>query len=70
MQNESAVQPDFLTVPQVAQRLQLGTAKVYGMAKSKALPSVRIGGSIRIPRPALERWINRQGEQDQQLIGR
>ena len=70
MYNHEPALPDFLTVPQVAKRLQLGTAKVYGMARSKALPSVRIGGSIRIPRPALERWVNRQGEQDQQIISR
>ena len=36
MYNHEPALPDFLTVPQVAKRLQLGTAKVYGMARSKA----------------------------------
>ncbi len=32
-------------------------AKVYGMAASGELPSLRSGRSVRIPRAALERWI-------------
>lgn len=42
-------------------------AKVYGMAASGELPSLRSGRSVRIPRAALERWIeqntNGGGEQ-------
>lgn len=32
-------------------------SKVYGMAASGELPSIRSGRSVRIPRAALERWI-------------
>lgn len=68
MQTNDEPTHDFLTIPQVAQRLQLGTVKVYGMARSGSLPSIRIGNSIRIPRPALERWINGLGVQGQQQV--
>ena len=59
---------DFLTVPQVAERLQLSRVRVYGMARNGSLPSVRIGNSVRIPRPALERWVNGLGGQGQQQV--
>ena len=58
MQNESAVQPDFLTVPQVASRLQMGITATYSLIRSGHMPSVRLGNRIRVPRPAMERWVN------------
>jgi len=51
------ISPDFLTVPQVAKRLQLGSNVVYQLIHARTLPSVRIGRSIRISRPVLERWV-------------
>jgi excisionase family DNA binding protein len=37
--------------------LDIGHTKGYGMVKSGLLPTVRLGGSIRIPIAALEAWI-------------
>ena len=56
MQNESAVQPDFLTVPQVASRLQMGITATYGLIRSGSMPSVRIGNRIRVPRRPAPPW--------------
>jgi excisionase family DNA binding protein len=56
-QQAEAVQHDLLTIRQVQERLQLNRDRVYAMVRSGQIPSVRIGGGIRIPRPAYERWV-------------
>jgi len=50
----------YLTVPQVAAELQMDSSAVYKMCKSQQLPSVRFGKSVRIPRLAYERYLQRQ----------
>jgi excisionase family DNA binding protein len=37
--------------------LDIGHSKGYDLVKSGVLPTVRLGGSIRIPLAALETWI-------------
>jgi excisionase family DNA binding protein len=49
----------YLTVPQVAAELQMDTSAVYKMCKSQQLPSVRFGKSVRVPRLAYERYLQR-----------
>lgn len=49
----------YLTVPQVAAELQMDVSAVYKMCKSHELPSVRFGKSVRIPRLAYERYLQR-----------
>ncbi|HUB72678.1 MAG TPA: helix-turn-helix domain-containing protein [Solirubrobacteraceae bacterium] len=49
----------YLTVPQVAAELQMDVSAVYKMCKSQQLPSVRFGKSVRIPRLAYERYLQR-----------
>ena len=44
-------------VTEAARRLAISRSKAYEMIKSGALGSVRIGGSIRVPRQALEELI-------------
>lgn len=51
------INPDFLTVTQVAQRLNLSHELVYKLVHARTLPSVRIGRLIRVSRPVLERWL-------------
>ncbi|MFC4454126.1 helix-turn-helix domain-containing protein [Deinococcus sonorensis] len=65
MSEQQQIHPDFLTVPQVARRLQLGRNTVYGLIRTRSIPSVRIGRSIRISRPVLERWL---AQVDGQLV--
>ena len=49
----------MLLRPEEAGRmLGFSRSKVYGMLAAGELPSIRAGKSIRIPRGALERWID------------
>jgi excisionase family DNA binding protein len=47
------------SVPQVAAELQMDVSAVYKMCKAQQLPSVRFGKSVRIPRLAYERYLQR-----------
>ena len=47
----------LLRAAEVQVRLGLSRAKVYRLMQKNILPTVRIGGSIRVPRRALARWI-------------
>ena len=46
----------FLTVPQVAERLQVGTRWVY--RHSGKLGAVRLEGRVRVPEDGLERYLH------------
>lgn len=48
--------PLWLTVPQVAQMLQICTDHAYALTHRADFPSVRLGHSIRVDRCALEKW--------------
>lgn len=50
--------PLALSVPQVAELLNIGRNTVYELVRSHQLRSVRIGRQIRIPRSALEDYLN------------
>lgn len=43
-----------LTVPEAAAELRLAVKTIYRMTRSGELPSVKIGGAVRIPRADLE----------------
>jgi len=49
----------MLTVPQAARALAISRSKLYELIASGALRSVRVHGSRRIPRKALEDYIDR-----------
>ena len=38
-------------------QLGLSRAKIYRLMRENVLPTVRIGGSIRVPQKALNKWI-------------
>lgn len=44
----------LLTVTEVAELLKLSKCKVYALAKSGEIPTVKIGGSIRVIQEELE----------------
>lgn len=49
---------DFITPKELQHMLQLGKTKVYDLLKSGSLPGmIRIGGSIRIRRDTLEKYL-------------
>lgn len=56
----TAPPPAMLTVEEAAAYLRIGRSKAYQMVASGLLPSMRMGGLLRIPRGALEKWITDQ----------
>ena len=57
-------QPLLLTAPQVAKLLNLGRTKVYELIGTKQLPVVRFGRAVRVSSASLQRWVERQEQQD------
>jgi excisionase family DNA binding protein len=45
---------------EAAEMIGVGRSKVYELLASGHLPSIRIGGSVRVPVDALRAWIDRQ----------
>ena len=50
--------PDFLTVRELAQVLRIGRNQAYALVNSGQVASCRFGGSIRVPRTAIERLLD------------
>jgi excisionase family DNA binding protein len=50
----------LLRPDEAAELLGLGRSKLYALLKSGALPSVRLGGAVRVPAEALRRWVAQQ----------
>jgi excisionase family DNA binding protein len=53
----SKQKPLVLTIPQAAQRLGISKESAYKAAKKGTLPSLRIGGSVRVPTVVVEQMI-------------
>src|SRR5438132_12428983 len=49
--------PLLLNAVEAGQLLSISRAKVLDLAARGEIPSVRIGGSVRIPRDSLQTWI-------------
>ena len=47
----------LLRVEEAARLLSMSRSKVYQLIAAGALPTVRIDASVRIPRAALEAWL-------------
>lgn len=52
----------FLTVPEVALVLGRTPSRCYQLVRAGALPVVRMGGRIVIPRGAFEEWLRQSNE--------
>lgn len=50
--------PVVLSVPQLAEVLQIGRNSAYDLVKSGQIRSIRIGRTIRIPQSALFDYLN------------
>ncbi len=53
-------QLQLYTIRDVMQILQLSYTTVYALCNNGSLPSVKVGGSIRIPRESLRNYILNQ----------
>jgi excisionase family DNA binding protein len=45
---------------EAAEAIGIGRSKVYELLASGELPSIRIGGSVRVPLDKLRDWIDRK----------
>jgi excisionase family DNA binding protein len=47
-------------VNEAAERLGISRSKAYELIAAGKLPSIKIGGSVRVPAEALKAWITQQ----------
>jgi excisionase family DNA binding protein len=50
------IQPDRLTIPEIACRLNIGRLAVYAMLEKGLLPGLRVGRRWIVTRHAYENW--------------
>jgi len=53
---------ELLRAEEVALVLGIGRSKVFELLRAGELPVIRLGRSVRIPRRALDEWIERRTE--------
>lgn len=54
--------PLLLKPDEAARLLGVSRTKVYTLIGRRDIPSIRMGGSIRVPREALEAWVRANTE--------
>ena len=54
---------ELLRVSEVAQLLGVSASRIYQLLAARELPSVRVGGAIRVPRSAWEEWLRARGQE-------
>ena len=40
--------------------LRVSRSKVYELISSGAIPAIKVGGNVRVPRAALKDWVDKQ----------
>jgi excisionase family DNA binding protein len=55
---------ELLTIAETAKLLKLSVNRVYVLVKQGVIPSIRVGGSIRIVYEDLQNWIKGGGSSD------
>jgi excisionase family DNA binding protein len=53
----------FYTVSEIAEKLGVTPNRTYQMIATGELPSVRIGGGIRVPVASWEQWIKNKNDE-------
>ena len=54
--------PDLLTVKELQEFLRLGRNRTYELLKSRAIPSIRLGQKLLVPRQGVREFLARSGE--------
>ena len=49
--------PRLLRMVEVATVLGVSRSKAYQLARANTIPTVRLGGSVRVPAEALAKWV-------------
>ena len=57
---------EFLSIKDVAQRLNLHEMTIYRLIKSKDLPAFKVGGQWRIQKEFLENWLTSHANSPEQ----
>jgi len=52
--------PLLLRIDEVADRLAISRATTYRLIQRGQLPTIHIGGAVRVPAAALDRWLDDQ----------
>jgi excisionase family DNA binding protein len=60
--DQASLEPLALRAADVARLLGLGRSTVYQMLAADQLPTIRVGRAVRVPREALQRWIDARTE--------
>lgn len=53
---------ELLRASDMARLLGVTRSRVYQLVRAGEIPAVRIGGALRIPRGAWEKWLGRQAD--------
>jgi excisionase family DNA binding protein len=59
---------EVMTIKDVAQYLRISEAKVYELARTGAIPALRIGKSWRFQKDLLKQWVRKSAEANITLI--
>lgn len=62
--NDNKSEALVYSVEYAGRLLGLSRATAYAMCKSGAIPTLRFGRAVRVPRVALERMLEAAGQQD------
>ena len=54
---------EMLRPADIARRLGITSSRVYQLIAEDVIPSVRVGGAIRIPRAAWETWLQTRSQE-------
>ena len=60
MKKETQGEQLLLRIEEVGQLLSLGTTKIRELVASGELRSIHVGRAVRIPRRALDQWLDAQ----------
>jgi len=60
--DQTTSSPMLLTIPQVAEALNLGKTKVYELIWKENLPTLKFGRAVRVSKVELQRWLEERRE--------
>jgi excisionase family DNA binding protein len=63
-------QIEMLRPADIAERLGLSAGRIYQLIAAGAIPVVRVGGALRIPRAAWDEWLRARSEEALASLGR
>ncbi len=66
--NDAQNDGEVMTIKDVAQYLRISEAKVYELARTGAIPALRIGKSWRFQKDLLKQWVRKSAEANITLI--